>query len=240
MVPVESDRGGPGELAVMSATASYLVIDLGAVLFHFDHVRRLDRLAQISDLGTEQIHELLWLSGFSADCDQGRYRSSTQVRAQIRATLACSADDDDLDDAWCSASLPNEAVVDAIDEHRGDRVLAVFTNNGPLEEEVLVRRYPDVFARFDHLFFSHRLRRRKPDPAAFVAVAGHLGASGEEIIFVDDGPANVAAAHRAGWCAFQFLDVANLRHDLHVAIEMGGSTATHPIRAASTPGEPVD
>jgi HAD superfamily hydrolase (TIGR01509 family) len=76
------------------------------------------------------------------------------------------------------------------------------------------RRYPEVFARFDHLFFSHRLRRRKPDPAAFAAVAGHLGASGPEIVFIDDSPVNVAAARAAGWHGFDYHDVAQLRHDL--------------------------
>jgi HAD superfamily hydrolase (TIGR01509 family) len=83
----------------------------------------------------------------------------------------------------------------------------------------VTRRSSDVFARFDHLLFSHRLHHRKPDPAAFTAVAGHLGASGEEIVFVDDGPANVAAARGAGWRAFPFRDVASLRHDLHEATE---------------------
>jgi FMN phosphatase YigB (HAD superfamily) len=185
-------------------TAGYLVVDLGAVVFDFDHAHRLDRLARVSGLDAERIHALLWLSGFSADCDRGRFTGAAQVRARIRATLNLPDGDDDLDDAWCSAFRPNPAVIDVLDRYRGDRVLALFTNNGPLEEEALARRYPEVLARFDHLFFSHRLGRRKPDPAAFTAVAGHLGASGEEIVFVDDGPANVAAARRAGWRAYAF------------------------------------
>jgi putative hydrolase of the HAD superfamily len=199
-------------------TTGYLVVDLGDVLFRFDHAHRLDRFAQLCGLGPEQIHELLSLSGFSADCDQGRYRSSAEVRAQIRAILAFAGSDDDIDDAWCSAFRPNKDVVDAVDRHRGDRRLAVFTNNGPLEEEALTRRHRDVFAHFDHQFFSHRLRRRKPDQAAFTAVAGHLGTSGEQIIFIDDSPANVDAAREAGWRAFPFRDAASLQHHLHTAI----------------------
>jgi FMN phosphatase YigB (HAD superfamily) len=83
----------------------------------------------------------------------------------------------------------------------------------------LTRRYPHVFARFDHLFFSHRLRHRKPDPAAFTAVASHLGASSEEILFIDDSPANVAAAREAGWHGIQYHDVTQLRHDLDEAAD---------------------
>jgi FMN phosphatase YigB (HAD superfamily) len=198
-------------------SAGYLVVDLGGVVCHFDHARRLERLARACALDTEQIHAVLWLSGFSADCDRGRYGSAALVRDRIRAVLGFAGSDDDLDDAWCGAFLPDQSVIDVLDRHRGDRVLALFTNNGPLEEQALTLRYPDVFARFDHLFFSHRLRHRKPEPAAFTAVARHLGASGEEIIFIDDSTANVAAARAAGWRCFQYHDVAQVRHELAAA-----------------------
>jgi FMN phosphatase YigB (HAD superfamily) len=192
----------------------YLVVDLGGVVCRFDHARRLDMLAQACGLSTERIHALLWLSGFSADCDRGRHGSAALVRSRIRGILGWTGSDDDIDDAWCSAFEPDPAVIDVLDRHRGDRVLALFTNNGPLEEEALTRRHPEVFARFDHLCFSHRLGCRKPDLAAFTAVAGRLGAPGEAIVFVDDSPANVAAAAEAGWHGLQHRDAARLRHDL--------------------------
>jgi putative hydrolase of the HAD superfamily len=203
-------------------SAGYLVVDLGGVVCHFDHAHRLDRFAQACALDPEQIHALLWLSGFSADCDRGRYGSAAQARTRIRTILGFAGSDDDIDDAWCSAFLPNPAVIDALDRHRGDHVLALFTNNGPLEEQALTRRHPEVFARFDHLFFSYRLGRRKPDPAAFTAVAGDLGASSDDIVFIDDSPVNVAAARAAGWTCFQYHDVAQLRHDLYEAAERRG------------------
>ena len=195
-------------------SAGYLVVDLGGVVFHFDHARRLERLAQACALGTERIHALLWLSGFSADCDRGRYGSAALVRARIRTILGFAGSDDDIDDAWCSAFLPHPAVIEVLDRHGGDRVRALFTNNGPLEELALTRRYPDVVARFDDLFFSYRLGHRKPDPAAFATVAGHLGASPEEIVFIDDSPVHVAAAREAGWHGIQYHGVTRLRHDL--------------------------
>jgi putative hydrolase of the HAD superfamily len=193
-------------------TPGYLVVDLGGVVFHFDHPHRLDRLAEACDLGAEEIHALLWRSGFSAECDQGRRGSAVQVRAQIRAALAFRGPDDDLDEAWCSAFRPDPAVLDVLDRHRGDRALALFTNNGPLEEEALTRRYPEVLARFGHLFFSHRLGHRKPDPAAFAAVTSALG---DDLVFIDDSPANVSAALSAGWRAVRFRDADSL----HTAIE---------------------
>jgi hypothetical protein len=60
--------------------ARYLVVDLGAVVCQFDHGRRLDRLAQACAMGPDEIHALLWLSGFSADCDRGDYNSAAAAR----------------------------------------------------------------------------------------------------------------------------------------------------------------
>lgn len=198
-------------------TARCLVVDLGGVVCRFDHAHRLDRLARMCPLDADEIDARLWRSGFSADCDRGRYGSAALMRGRIRAALAAAGSDEDLDDAWCSAFQPDPAVLDALDRHRGGRVLALLTNNGPVEEEALTRRHPEVFARFDHLFFSHRLGRRKPDPAVFAAVAGHLEERGEAIVFVDDSPANVAAAREAGWHGIRYQNVPRLRRDLEEA-----------------------
>ncbi|MET8361586.1 HAD family phosphatase [Micromonospora sp. NPDC005171] len=194
--------------------AGHLIVDLGGVLFRFDHAHRLDRLARACGLPPGQVDALLWGSAFSADCDQGRYGSAAEVRAHIRATVGFGGTDDELDSAWCSAYQPDSAVLDVIDRHRADLPCAVFTNNGPLEEEALTRRYPDMFAGFDQVFFSHRLGHRKPDPAAFAAVATRLGATGHDIVFVDDSPANVAAARTAGWRAIPFRGPNDLVQEL--------------------------
>lgn len=203
--------------------AGYLVVDLGRVLFHFDHAHRLEQLARVCGLRAAQIDALLWGSGFSADCDQGRYASAAQVRAHIRTTVGFGGTDDELDGAWCSAYLPNPAVLDVVLRHRAGMACAVFTNNGPLEEEALTRRHPDFFARFDQVFFSHRLGHRKPDPAAFAAVAARLGAVGHDIVFIDDSQANVAAARMAGWRAIPFRGPTDL--DRELAARPGTTTA---------------
>ena len=61
-----------------------LLVDLGGVLFSFDHGHRLNALGECLGLAPGRVDELLWQSGFSADCDAGRYRDAAAVRAQIR------------------------------------------------------------------------------------------------------------------------------------------------------------
>ncbi|MEU4242748.1 HAD-IA family hydrolase [Actinoplanes sp. NPDC026619] len=186
-----------------------LVADLGGVAFHFDHAHRLARLAARCGLPAERIDALLWKSGFSAACDEGRYGSAAEMRAAIRAILDFPGRDADLDDDWCSAFRPDRAVIALL----GDA--ALFTNNGPLEEEALPRLHPAAFERFEPLFFSYRLGCRKPDPAAFAAMSARLGSP--PIVFVDDSAANVTAAKTAGWHAVRYLGLAGLRRDLQEA-----------------------
>ncbi|RKN45002.1 HAD family hydrolase [Streptomyces hoynatensis] len=185
-------------------SARHLVLDLGGVLFRFDHARRLDRLAAELALPRERVDALLWKSGFSADCDTGRYADAAQVRARIRELTGFAGGDERLDAAWCSAFRPDPRVYEILQPHRGSRPFALFTNNGPLEEEALPRRYPAAFEGFGQLLFSHRLGRRKPDPAAFGAALRRLGAEPGEVLFLDDSAANVDAARRLGWTAFRF------------------------------------
>ncbi|MEU9289761.1 HAD family phosphatase [Streptomyces sp. NPDC048275] len=182
----------------------HLVVDLGGVLFRFHHAHRLQRLAAAFSLAPDRVDELLWRSGFSSDSDSGRYTDAAEVRDRIRAVTGFAGSDELLDTSWCSAFSPDHSVRDVLELHRGSRSLTLFTNNGPLEEEVLPRLYPEMFDGFGQLLFSYRLGHRKPDPAAFDAASKRLGASPDEVLFIDDSPANIEAARTLGWTALRF------------------------------------
>jgi glucose-1-phosphatase len=200
--------------SLVGMSRQHLVLDLGGVLFHFDHARRLQRLADIFALPADRIDELLWQSGFSADCDSGTYPHAAEVRDRIRAATGFTGGDGRLDAAWCSAFVPDQAVRKALNRHRGARPVALFTNNGPLEEEALLRLYPTMFDGFEQLLFSHRLGHRKPAAAAFDAAARRLGAAPGDVLFIDDSRANIDAARAAGWAAVHFRGAQTLERAL--------------------------
>lgn len=186
----------------------HIVVDLGSVLFHFDHPRRLALLSDMFSLEADRVDALLWGSGFSAECDAGRYGSADEVRAAMRAIVGFQGSDEELNKGWCSAFSPDDAVVEQLRRYRGDAPLTLFTNNGPLEEEVLPRLFPEAFDSFGQLLFSYRFGLRKPDKAAFEAAARQLGGDSDgdpgEILFVDDSGTNVEAARAFGWTALRF------------------------------------
>ena len=187
-----------------------LLVDLGGVLFSFDHPHRLRELGQRLGLSPDRVDELLWKSGFSADCDAGRYPDAAAVRATVRQITGYTGTDGDLDAAWCSAFRPDQQVLDLLATQPERLRYGVFTNNGPLEEEALTRLYPGVFEIFADQFFCHRLAANKPDPAVYRQVTELLGVGPEDISFVDDSADNVAAARRCGWTAVRYQEPSDL------------------------------
>lgn len=67
---------------------------------------------------------------------------------------------------------------------------------------------------FDDIVVSGEERLAKPDPAIFEVLRRRTGLPLEQCVFVDDSPANVAAAARAGMTAILFTDTGHLREDL--------------------------
>lgn len=61
--------------------------------------------------------------------------------------------------------------------------------------------------RLNHHFASHLMRARKPDEAIYAQVEREVGLAPGQILFFDDIPENIEAAHRRGWNA-QWIDPA--------------------------------
>ena len=70
---------------------------------------------------------------------------------------------------------------------------------------------------FDDGVFSARVNLIKPDPAIFALAAKRFGLAPAELVFLEDHPANVAAAHAAGWRSLLFSDAAQCEQDLRQA-----------------------
>ncbi len=103
--------------------------------------------------------------------------------------------------AWAKA-LQQAGIKTAILSNMGDVNLAY------------MRRHFEWLAGFTHLTWSCELRTAKPDPAIYRHTLEKLGVSAAEALFIDDIPANIAAARALGIDGILFTDVAQLRRDL--------------------------
>ena len=73
---------------------------------------------------------------------------------------------------------------------------------------------PDCGRKLIKVTKAHEHKLRKPDPESYRAALRRFGLVAEEAVFVDDSPANVAAADALGIASIQFRDAPTLRRDL--------------------------
>lgn len=222
----------------MSERRSILALDLSGVLFTFDPEARLQALSRATGLDPGEVHVRVFGSGLSPGWDRGSRATAAEVRADLRAALGFNGPDRAIDDIWSLAFRPLPEAV-ALLPPAADPTLVVFSNNGPLEEEIMTTRHPEVFEGFGKCWFTHRLGATKPDPRAYRALEQRLGVEPERITFLDDSPANVEAAAAAGWHAELCRSTGDLARVLREH-RGGGPTRSHLSRdvppGAANPG----
>lgn len=77
-----------------------------------------------------------------------------------------------------------------------------------------VPQYAELFDRFRDIVVSGDEKLVKPDPAIYALALKRFGLEGPDAVFVDDSPANVEGAAKAGIHALLFIDAPTLRGDL--------------------------
>ena len=90
---------------------------------------------------------------------------------------------------------------------------AILSNMGDVNLAYM-RKHFDWLSGFTYLTWSCELLTAKPDPAIYQHTLENLGVGAQEAIFVDDIPANIAAARALGIDGIQFTSVEQLRRDL--------------------------
>jgi putative hydrolase of the HAD superfamily len=90
---------------------------------------------------------------------------------------------------------------------------AILSNMGEVNLAYMRKNF-DWLSGFTHLTWSCELRTAKPDPAIYQHTLDRLGVQPAEAIFIDDIPANIAAARSLGIDGILFTGIAQLRRDL--------------------------
>jgi 2-haloacid dehalogenase len=71
-----------------------------------------------------------------------------------------------------------------------------------------------VLEHFRAIVVSGKERLAKPDPAIFRLAADRFGHAPERMLFIDDSPANIAAARALGWQTHLFRNAVTLETEL--------------------------
>ncbi len=190
-----------------------VLFDLGGVVCHFLPARRLAQMAAAAHLTVEAVAERLAEGNFIRQADLGHY-SAPEMRAIVRARLNLLLPDAAIDRLWATAFEPDAPMLALVDQVARYTRTALLSDNPPLLHEALPEVLPAVAQRFDPCLFSYQFGACKPDAVLFAGALERLGATGSEVLFIDDNPVAVAGARAAGLIALLFSSVETTRAGL--------------------------
>ncbi|MBK5437410.1 HAD-IA family hydrolase [Pseudomonas sp. TH32] len=144
----------------------------------------------------------------------GRHGLAEQLKP-VLARIAPSVPHESLIAYWFESDARlNRPLLEALSQLRktGTKVYLA-TNQEHLRAAYLMDRL-DLALHVDGIYYSAALGSRKPDLDFFKQAAAHSGFAPEQLLLIDDTPANVVAARQLGWNAVQWMEGCCLSAEL--------------------------
>lgn len=147
---------------------------------------------------------------FWADIVRG-YRDLKVSLDERWGTLETNTSLETFIDYWFSqdARIDGQVLADCDMLRRAGHSVHLATNQEHTRADYIMRTL-GAAAHVDGIFYSAALGVCKPEPAYFAIVSDKIDAAPEDILLIDDTPANVAAARTAGWRAFEWTPAHSL------------------------------
>lgn len=190
-----------------------VVFDLGGVLIDWDP-RYLYRKLLADEAAVEEFLATVCTPEWNAEQDRGRpFAEGVAELAERHPEHA--ADIAAYHERW--PEMLGGAVggtVEVLAELRAAGVPVYALTNWSAETFGIARERFEFLEWFDGVLVSGEERMIKPDPAIFRLLLDRFGLDPGATFYIDDSPANVAAADRLGFDAVRFTSPAQLRRDL--------------------------
>lgn len=178
-------------------TVKAVVFDIGRVLIHWEPEAFYH--AQIGADRSKALFEEVPLHEANLKVDRGApFRETIYDLAQAHPKWATEIRW--WHDRWlamASPDIPHCARLLRALRAKGIPVFAL-SNFGIETFEIALKKYP-VLNEFDQAYISGHLKCIKPDPEIYTHLEQGSGLSGDQLIFADDRPENIAAAAARGW-----------------------------------------
>jgi HAD superfamily hydrolase (TIGR01509 family) len=175
-----------------------VLFDLGGVLLPFDPERRVAAVCAATGAAPDAVRAL-FAGDLPGRMDLGQ-ADERHYAAAFSELAGRPVDAEEATQLILSVFEPPPAALWDLVTRLAERVRVGGFSDNP----AFVRRVFPTGARLDPMLFSADIGACKPSDLAFVAAKARLGLPPGAILFVDDSPANIAAALARGWDALHF------------------------------------
>jgi putative hydrolase of the HAD superfamily len=195
-------------------TIRNVVFDLGGVLLRWRPQELIDAFyadaALREALRREAFHHPDWI-----ELDRGTIDEAIASERFARRLGRPLAEMTDLFARVRASLTPVAPTVEVLKRVRGRGGLSLYVLSNIAEPifRDLETRY-DFFRLFDGIVISGAIKLVKPEPAIFEHLMERFAIEPEETVFIDDLPANIAAAEALGFATILFEDAAQCEREL--------------------------
>lgn len=188
-----------------------LLFDLGGVVIDIDFRRCFARWADSARCGVDEIASRFTFDAAYEDHERGVLDVAGYFDS-LRHGLSFTLRDDQLLEGWSDIYVEvKDGIGPLLHAAKTRFPLYAFTNSNPSHQAVWSERFAADLEVFTSTFVSSELGERKPDPAAFDAVAAKIGVPASSILFFDDSPENVVGSRNAGLQAVHVTSTDSVR-----------------------------
>ena len=181
-----------------------LIFDLGGVILDLSVDTTLQSLAELSGIDTNKVRQLFVDSPEFESYEKGEI-SDSDFRTFVRRLYNIEVADNVLDDCWNAMlvgfPLKKLQLLQSLKKTHKVFLLSNTNNihvhyiNNTLLPKVNQNSLEDFFHRS---YYSHRMKKRKPDPEIFQEVLEKENLDPHQTLFLDDNKSNVEGAGKLG------------------------------------------
>lgn len=133
-----------------------------------------------------------------------------EFRRRVGEWIGCFLEKEEFEQAFCGI-FPDlvQGMDEAMDQLKAKGPVYCLSNTNEIHLEYICQRFP-IMQKFDRIFASHEIRKRKPYPGIYRFVADSIGIDTGDMVFFDDVAQNVEGALKVGMDAHVFLNVSDM------------------------------
>jgi HAD superfamily hydrolase (TIGR01509 family) len=192
-----------------------ITFDLGNVLSLVDELPAAREFARLSGASEERTFRTCFAPEVKSVLETGMV-TFPEFAGRAMSELGLKIPLERFIEVFGWSLTPNRGIFDLVDRIASRYRVALCSNTSEPHWELERRRLP-FGHRFDPAVLSYVVGAMKPDRRIYDALSRLSGIPHEQIVFIDDVPANVEGARLTGIHAIQFTGVPQLEADLAAA-----------------------
>lgn len=187
-----------------------LLFDLGGIVIEVDFNRSFAVWARLSGERIETVRARFSFDAFYERHERGEITAG-EYFVSLRSSLAINLSDDQFMQGWNAIYVGRIPQTAELLRRLKDRIpIYALTNSNRAHQLIFEKEYAEELRSFRKVFVSSDLGKRKPEPAAFAAVAAEIGVRLDEVLFFDDTRENVEGALAVGMQAVHVRSVEDI------------------------------